>query len=176
MTHAVSAGLCGDVSADADAQRVRMLIFMVSKSVMRDLDRRLDASGAGISGPQYGVMRLLSQENATITELSSRMMLAPATLVPVVDTLERKGFVQRGVDPKDRRRVPLLLTDAGAEVVTRVAVVNGPDSLAQGLNGLGHVKAQQLQALLLELVNQFTEDDAVLDRASALNLNDLPRT
>ncbi len=175
MTHAVSAGLCGDVGADADVQRVRTLIFMVSKSVMRDLDRRLDASGAGVSGPQFGVMRLLSQESATITELGSRMMLSPATLVPVVDTLERKGFVQRGVDPKDRRRVPLQLTDAGAEVVTRVAVVNGPDSLAQGLSGLGDEKAQQLQALLIELVNQFTEDDGVLDRAFATNLNDPPR-
>jgi DNA-binding MarR family transcriptional regulator len=171
MTNAGCAGPGG-----ADAADVRTLIFMVSKSVMRDLDRRLDASGAGISGPQYGVLRLLSQESATITELSSRMMLAPATLVPVVDTLERKGFVQRGVDPKDRRRVPLLLTDAGAEVVTRVAIITGPDSLAQGLSSLGREKAQQLQALLCELVNQCTEDDAVLDRASALNLNDLPRT
>jgi DNA-binding MarR family transcriptional regulator len=169
MIHAVGVG------PGADAQRVRTLIFMVGKSVMRDLDRRLDASGAGISGPQYSVMRLLSEESATITELSSRMMVAPATLVPVVDALERKGFVQRGVDPKDRRRIPLVLTDAGAEVVTRVAVVAGPDSLVQGLSGLGREKAQQLQALLIELVNQFAEDDVVLDRAFAMNLNDPPR-
>jgi len=172
MIQTVGAGSRGD--GGADAERVRTLIFMVSKSVMRDLDRRLDASGVGISGPQYGVMRLLSQESATITELSSRMMLSPATLVPVVDTLERKGFLQRGVDPKDRRRVPLLLTDAGAEVVARFAVVAGLDPLTQGLNDLGHEKAQQLQTLLLELVNQFAEDDVMLDRASAMNLNDPP--
>ncbi len=137
------------------ADEVRALILLVGKTVLRDLDRRLEASGIGISGPQYGVLRLLSQDSATITELSSRMMVSPATLVPVVDTLERKGFVQRGVDPRDRRRIPLQLTEAGSEVVARVGTITEPDLLAQGLAVLGQEKAQQLQALLLELANQI---------------------
>lgn len=148
------------------AEELRALIMLVGKAIMRDLDRRLEASGAGVSGPQFGVMRLLCQESATISELSSRMMLTPATLVPVVDALERKGFVQRGTDPRDRRRVPLLLTDAGAQAVARVAGVSDTDSLTQALIGLGAEKAQQLQMLLRELVNHLAADDALLDRAA----------
>lgn len=148
------------------AEELRALIMLVGKAIMRDLDRRLEASGAGVSGPQFGVMRLLSQESATISELSSRMMLTPATLVPVVDALERKGFVQRGTDPRDRRRVPLLLTDAGAQAVARVAEVSETDSLTQALISLGAEKAQQLQMLLRELVNHLAADDALLDRAA----------
>ncbi len=158
------------------ADEVRTLILLVGKTVMRDLDRRLEASGVGISGPQYGVLRLLSQESATITELSSRMLLSPATLVPVVDTLERKGFVQRSVDPKDRRRLPLQLTEAGFEVVARVGMITEPDLLARGLAFLGQEKARQLQALLLELANQIEGEDTLLERVLAANTNEASRT
>ncbi len=150
------------------AEEIRRLILMVSKTAIRDLDRRLDASGAGISGLQFGVMRLLNHESATISELSGRMMLAPATLVPVVDALERKGFVQRSSDPRDRRRNPLVLTENGLEVVNRVHFTSDMDSLAQGLLNLGEGKAQQLQTLLYELVNSLIADDALVDRALAM--------
>lgn len=164
-------------ATDADAadngrvEEIRTLIFLVGKSSMRDLDRRLEASGTGLSGPQFGVLRLLSQESATITELSSRLLVAPATLVPVADTLTRKGLVQRSVDPRDRRRQPLCLTETGAQVVARVAAVAATDSLAEALASLGHAKSQQLQMLLRELVSNLAEDDARLDRVATLMLD-----
>ena len=154
---------------------IRLLILMVIKTSMRDLDRRLEASGTGISGLQFGVMRLLSHESATISELSSRMLLAPATLVPVVDALERKGFVQRGSDPRDRRRIPLMLTDSGLEVITRVSFTSDHDSLTQGLASLGREKSRHLQALLYELANHLTGDDASVDRALTMIFSDPPK-
>lgn len=153
-------------AANGRAEEIRTLIFLVGKSFIRDLDRRLEASGTGASGPQFGVLRLLSQESATITELSSRLMVAPATLVPVADALERKGLVQRSVDPRDRRRQPLCLTEAGAAVVARIAAVAMADSLEQALAALGPDKTQQLHMLLRELANNLAEDDALLDRAA----------
>jgi DNA-binding MarR family transcriptional regulator len=158
------------------AEEIRLLILMVNKAAMRDLDRRLEASGTGISGLQYGVMRLLSHESATISELSSRMLLAPATLVPVIDTLERKRFVQRGADPKDRRRIPLILTPSGLEIIMRVPFTSELDSLSQGLAGLGREKARHLQALLFELVSHLTGTDELIDRAFALPPGDLPKS
>lgn len=155
---------------DADNSRVeevRTLIFLLGKSSLRDIDRRLEASGTGISGLQFGVLRLLSQENATITELSGRLLVAPATLVPVADTLERRGLVQRSVDPRDRRRQPLSLTEAGAQVVARITAAATTDSLSEALASLGEVKSRQLQALLRELVNNLAEDDARLDRVAS---------
>lgn len=150
------------------ASELRVLILMVHKAAMRDLERRLEASGTGISGLQFGVLRLLNQDSVTISELSGQMLLAPATLVPVVDALERKGFVQRGSDPRDRRRNPLVLTENGLEAVNRVHFTSDMDSLAQGLMGLGNEKAEQLQALLHELVNLLITDDALVDRMLAM--------
>lgn len=150
------------------ASELRVLIFMAHKAAMRDLDRRLEASGTGVSGLQFGVLRLLCQDSTTISELSGHMLLTPATLVPVVDALERKGFVQRSSDPRDRRRNPLVLTESGLEVVNRVHFTNDMDSLALGLLNLGDEKAQQLQALLYELVNSLITDDTLVDRALAM--------
>jgi DNA-binding MarR family transcriptional regulator len=174
VTGAESRAIPGSESG-VQAEDVRLLMLMVMKTSMRDLDRRLEASGTGVSSLQYGVMRLLSHESATISELSSRMLLAPATLVPVVDALERKGFVQRGSDPRDRRRIPLLLTESGLEVMLRVPFTGGLDSLAQGLASLGREKSSHLEALLYELVNHLTGDDALIDRALAMTFDDPPK-
>jgi DNA-binding MarR family transcriptional regulator len=174
-TGAESRAIPGSESG-VQVEDIRLLILMVNKTAMRDLDRRLEASGTGISGLQYGVMRLLSHESGTISELSGRMLLAPATLVPVVDALERKGFVQRGSDPKDRRRVPLMLTESGLQAITRVPFTSELDPLTQGLASLGREKSRQLQALLYELVSHVIGDDVVIDRALALAFNGPPKS
>ena len=93
---------------------MRTLLFVLHKVAMRELAQRLETAGVGISPPQYAVMRLLSLDSLTISELSGRMMLTPPTLVGIVDALERKGLVQRGQDPQDRRRTPLQLTPDAA--------------------------------------------------------------
>ena len=165
-----------DSEADVQAEEIRVLVLMVMKAAMRDLDRRLEASGTGISGLQYGVMRQLNHESATISELSGRMLVAPATLVPVVDALERKGFVQRSSDPKDRRRVPLILTADGMQTIVRVPAASGLDPLTQGLASLGREKSRQFQALFYELVNSVIGDDVVVDRKLVLAFNGPPKS
>lgn len=151
----------------AQAEEIRLLAFLLHKAIIRDLDRRLEASGAGISGPQYGVIRLLSEENATISELSGRMLLAPATLVPIVDTLERKGLLQRSTDPNDRRRNPLLLTEKGAGIVAAVPLLADGDSVTQGLISMGQEKVAQLHGLLYELVACVSQGESLLERVLA---------
>ncbi|MCU1629612.1 MAG: hypothetical protein JWP64_4561 [Pseudonocardia sp.] len=46
-------------------------------------------------------------------ELAAELGVTPATLTPVVDTLEREGSLRRERDPADRRVVRLRITDAG---------------------------------------------------------------
>ena len=98
---------------NALAVQIRVLAAVVNKMAMRDLEQRLEARQAGVSGLQYAVLGRLRRESVTLSDLSRRLSLAPATLVPVVDALELKGLVERGRDPLDRRRVPLYLTRGG---------------------------------------------------------------
>jgi DNA-binding MarR family transcriptional regulator len=148
------------------ANEIRILAALVTKMTGRDLQRRLDSWGTGVSELQYGIMRLLSYQEHTISELSCKFMLDPSTLVPAVDALERKKFARRGTDPVDRRRNPLSLTEHGAEFVARVRVVDSQDSLVKSLNAMNGEQCHQLLMLLRELVSRMAGGEDVLHHVS----------
>src|SRR4051812_41048708 len=52
----------------------------------------------------------------TVMDLPAHMGVTPATMSLSIDRLERKGFVVRLRDAKDRRRVHVRLTTAGVRV------------------------------------------------------------
>ena len=141
---------------------IRILVHIVAKVAMRALEQRLNAANTGLSGLQFAIMRALSVEEHTISELSQHFMLDPSTLVPAVDALERKGLAKRGKDPHDRRRIPLSLTEHGAEFITCVPFTDGDDPLVQSLDVLGDEQSHQLLMLLRELVRHMPEGEDIL--------------
>lgn len=149
-------------AAHATALEIRILISIGTKLATRDLEQRLLGHGLAISALQHGILRLLKQQRYTSRDLSRKMSLSPATLVPAVDTLERHGLVTRGHDPSDRRRAPLLLTEAGANILARVPAVDDTDILVTGLRSLSSEEQQQLLTLLRRLVNAMTGDTAIV--------------
>jgi DNA-binding MarR family transcriptional regulator len=151
----------------ATALEIRILTKIMSSIASRGLEQHLQAHGAPISSLQHGVMRLLCQHQYTSSELSRKMHIDPATLVPVVDALERHGYVQRGKDPADRRRSPLLLTEGGAELLARVPVFDRSDALVSAIDSLGEQQARELLRLLRELIGRMAPDgDLAGDLAS----------
>src|SRR5262249_49549936 len=52
----------------------------------------------------------------TVMDLAGHMGVTPATMSLAIDRLERKGYVVRLRDAKDRRRVHVRLTSAGVRV------------------------------------------------------------
>jgi DNA-binding MarR family transcriptional regulator len=139
----------------ATALEIRILAKMLASLASRSVEQHLQAHGAPVSPLQHGIMRLLSQHQYTSSELSRKMHFDPATLVPVVDALERHGYVRRGKDPSDRRRSPLLLTEEGAELLARVPMFNRSDALVSALDGLGDQSARELLRLLRELIGRM---------------------
>ncbi len=107
------------------ALEVRILTAIVAKEARQDIEQRLKGYGAPISALQYRVLRQLEQGRSTVKELSQALMVEPATLVPVIGTLARFGFVRRGSDPRDRRRIPLELTESGQEHPSHIPFIHG---------------------------------------------------
>jgi DNA-binding MarR family transcriptional regulator len=149
------------------ALEIRMLMAMATKKAMHAFEQRLGAAGHGVSGLQYGIMRALGCHEMTITELSHRFMLDPSTLVPAVDALERRGFIERGRDPNDRRRVPLSLTESGAAFVQSVPHADDSDLLVQSLAEMSEPARQQLLSLLRDLVRHMPQGEDVLQRVAS---------
>lgn len=127
----------GDDSVYRDALEVLILTAMIAKDGRQDAEQRLKAFGADLTAPQYRLLRQLQQVgSSTIKDLSGIMMVGPATLVPMVDTLERHGFIRRGVDPDDRRRTPLELTESGQQQLDAVPFIHTHDPIARFLREL----------------------------------------
>jgi DNA-binding MarR family transcriptional regulator len=146
----------------AMAIQIRILLNMGAKLATRDLEQRLLAQGLPITSLQHGMLRLLKRQQYTISELSRRMTLTPATLVPAVDALERQSLVTRGHDPSDRRRTPLQLTEAGADILARVPPVDDTDTVVSSLRLLSPEDQQQLLVLLRKLIGAMAQDEQVI--------------
>ncbi|MBO0935648.1 MarR family transcriptional regulator [Fibrella sp. HMF5335] len=78
-----------------------------------------------LSVQQYVVLRLLSRvhpDSLTAGELKAKMTDLNPDLTRLTDRLIAKGLILRDVDPQNRRRVMLRLTEAGHKLVETAAV------------------------------------------------------
>jgi len=70
-----------------------------------------------LSRHQASILDHLDEIEPTIVmDLAAHMGVTPATMSLAIDRLERKGYVVRLKDAKDRRRVNVRLTSAGVRV------------------------------------------------------------
>jgi MarR family transcriptional regulator, organic hydroperoxide resistance regulator len=73
----------------------------------------------GFSATQFMVMGLMEKaqegEPLTIGWIAGRLGINPATVVRTVDSLEKRGLVQRRRDQQDRRQVFVEFMEAGRE-------------------------------------------------------------
>jgi len=146
---------------------IRILASILTRIASRSVEERFSAHNADISGMQYGILRTLAHQSFTLSELSRRFVVDPSTMVPVIDTLERKGLVTRGRDPNDRRRIPLTLTENGTALIQNMPFVHEDDLLFKTLDGMGEEKSRQLLSLLREVVKAMPEGEAMIQSISS---------
>lgn len=100
------------------------------------------ANKFGITGPQLWTLKTIYQNGSlSLGDLSQRMYLHPSTISGVIDRLEKKGYVLRDRDQKDRRVVKVDLTSKGNRLVKKV-----PNPV-QGrmIYGLSKLKKEELK-------------------------------
>jgi DNA-binding MarR family transcriptional regulator len=106
----------------------------------------------GFSTTQYMVLGLVERsregEPYTISAIAGKLGLDPATVVRTVDSLEKRGLVERQRDKQDRRQVFIFFTESGHQrlveahqhfinrirVVFQAMSVEGRASLLNGLD------------------------------------------
>lgn len=80
------------------------------------LHRRLGEEGfVGIRYRHGSVFRFIDPEGSRPTALAERSGLTKQAIGELVDELERFGYVERTVDPNDRRAKIIRLTELGAQ-------------------------------------------------------------
>ncbi len=103
--------------------------------------------GAGLSGPQYNVLRILRgarPKGLACGEVSDRLITRDPDITRLLDRMQKRGLVTRRRDPDDRRVVISGITKAGLDLLTKLdAPVN-----ASHIEQLGHLTRTELKTLI----------------------------
>lgn len=78
---------------------------------------------SGITGAQYNILRILRGQHpkpASINLLKERMLDKMSDASRLVERLLQKGFVDRKICPEDRRRVEVVITEKGLELLKEI--------------------------------------------------------
>lgn len=152
---------------DRRAQEVQLLIGAIGKLWRDELQRRLNELDLGITRLEFATLHCLASKSQTSSELGHVFLLDASTMVPVVDSLVRRGFVQRRRDPGDRRRYPLSITEEGIQLLEKLSSINQHDPLGGGLKGLTAEAQSQLVTSLRYLLTHMPYGETALSDIDA---------
>lgn len=95
---------------------LRYLVLAAQREGNRALNRQL--APFGLTASQFEIILVLDLYGPlTLKELGELIVCETGSPSRIIDTLVRRGLVQRGTDGQDRRAVSLLLSDEGRELV-----------------------------------------------------------
>ena len=125
------------------------LLHDVSRLLRRRFDGR--ARTIGLTRAQWSVLAHLSRyEGINQTALADILEIEPITLVHQLDRLEAAGWIERRLDPQDRRVRLLYLTDRGRPILERMHEL-GAETRAEAVAGLSAAEHDALIDTLLRI-------------------------
>lgn len=123
-----------DVEAMGILGRMKRLATHLGREVERVLQEQ------GLSSSSFDVLATLRRSGAPFRlspgDLLATMMISSGTMTNRIDQLEKAGFVERVLNPEDRRSVLIALTEKGLAIVETAvgAHVANQQRLTQGLS------------------------------------------
>jgi DNA-binding MarR family transcriptional regulator len=100
-----------------------LLLLDAARAVEARVERAL--ADEGLSLAKLGALRHLALAEAplTLTQLAERHCCGRSNVTSLIDRLEADGFVERIVDPNDRRTVRAALTETGRAAYARASAI-----------------------------------------------------
>jgi DNA-binding MarR family transcriptional regulator len=91
---------------------------------MTEIDRRRREI-ADLSASGFEALAVIEGAGEPLAphEIADRLLVSSASMTSLLDTLERKGFIERHRHPSDRRKVLIHLTDEASAVVDQMLPV-----------------------------------------------------
>ena len=141
------------------------LMHDVSRLLRKTFDRH--ARTIGLTRAQWRVLAHLSRnEGIKQAGLAEILEIKPITLARLLDRLDAHGWVERRLDPKDKRARRLFLTNKGRSIIRELRVV-ALSVREEALSGL----TESEQDLLIDQLRAVKENlllaDEAADRARA---------
>jgi len=111
----------------------------------------------GLAGSKWKIIVVLSlKEGITQKHIADMAFVEAPTLVPVIDKMEKEGYLTRQSDPKDRRNNLIFMTKKSKDIVDPII-----DCILEirnmGLNKISK-KDMEIAKKVLEQIMSNTED------------------
>ncbi|MGX1930820.1 MarR family winged helix-turn-helix transcriptional regulator [Flagellimonas sp. 2504JD4-2] len=104
----------------------------------------------GVSKQQFNVLRILRGQKgkpANLSTINERMVTKMSNTTRLVDKLISKGYVERWVCEANRRKVEILITEKGNEILEKVDIVI-EETEARLLKNFSQKELEELNTLL----------------------------
>ncbi len=123
----------------------------------RIFERLLLENGMEISGGQGRILFILWQRDyLTISEISEKTSLAKNTVSIVIDGMVNKGFVERKINPQNRRQSIVSLTEYAKSLQAKYEAVSRQMNLLF-YEGFSEQEQKQLEQYLARILKTLTE-------------------
>jgi len=138
-------------SSDSTAHEAFLYLQHATDMLLEEINKAF--ARHKISNRRFIVMILLNRvlgESCTLATLARKSGVTPATMTGIIDTLEKEGLAERKEDTRDRRFIPVSLTDKGRSKL--IAML--PDCfqcISKIMSPLNRRECQELVRLLQKL-------------------------
>lgn len=105
------------VDATQAARELLRAVMLVMRTVAAELRRSSDEP---LAPAQFGTMLKIANGACTMTDLARHQAVSLPTVSKSIDALVRRGWIERCVDPSDRRQTLIRLTAEGQRVMADV--------------------------------------------------------
>lgn len=142
-----------------EVNRVQLadLICGANRKIEQSIEANLKPHGVSIE--QYRVFMALSSSNAMpMGELAAKVFVDSPTLTKIVDKMVATADVYRGLDPQDRRRVLVFLSDKGRTAFSNLQEI-GVAAERKLVGKLGERRSSDLENALLILLAETGPGD-----------------
>lgn len=138
-----------------ELQQYGFRIERTAKRIKQNLQRRFNELNSGITVDQWVILDVLhQQEGLSQYEIADKTYKDAPTVTRIIDLLCKKELTQRVMDPNDRRRFNIHLTEAGVEKVNELLPIV-KEFRQGGWDGLNEQDYEQLIRILDNIFNNF---------------------
>lgn len=97
-----------------------------------------------------------SDNNISISEFQSELHITKSAISQMMNSLEKKGFIERKIDTEDRRKIVVTLTQAGKDILKETKE-SANHNLNEIISNLGDENTKQFIGLLNQ-VSDISEE------------------
>jgi DNA-binding MarR family transcriptional regulator len=129
------------LKADINIMYTASWLSLLKRQLLNDFD---------ISWQQFNILRILKGQfpnTSPLKELSERMIDKTSNTSRLVDKLVDKGLVERNLCPRDRRRVDIVISKAGLDMIDEVSPVI-EEGMSEVLARITEDEARMLNTIL----------------------------